>query len=242
MNCHSNIIISTGDFMNISNIIQRRQNGIWARGQGNHGNRRKGKYIEKGKKGFLSRPVVIISPNGSCKHMGSVGEAQVFLGLRNRQQVTRAIRKGYVKHGFRLIYEEDLSPRADYSFKTPELRDDNGRSLPEQLRLYRRRQELYMTDKQREERSRRARECAFRQANDPNNRWGKGGRSIPIYCVTNNKRYNSIKEASIDLCIPYNQIVLAMHRNGTAHGYKFYRQDAWDNAGRNIQKIISSKF
>ncbi len=222
--------------------IARRADGTWLPHQGNHGNRRAGNYYAKGRQGFLLRPVVIIKPTGEAIHLPSVVAAQKYLGLRNRQMVTRAIRNGYAKRGYKLMYREDFSPLADYSFRVSELRDDEGRATPAMMRRYRMMQEKNMTDEQRRKKSERSRRQSIEMAADPNSRWGKGfNRFHPIHCETNGKDYQSMKEASKDLGIPSSQISMAIKRCGTTHGYKFYDKALWDRIELRIKKIMGKE-
>ena len=219
----------------------RRKDGTFLPGSGNHGNRRHSDLIEKGKSGFQPSPVVLIKPSGEVLRLPSVVAAQKFLGLRNRQMVSRAIRGKYAKRGYKIMYEKDYSPLGDYSFRLSEMRDDEGYAKPELLRIYRKRQEQMMTDEQRRRRSERCREVSKRQAADPNSKWGKGTNYHPIHCETNGKDYASIKDAVEDLGIPSNQISLAISRNGTTHGYKFYDKASWDRTSARLNEILGRR-
>lgn len=215
--------------------IKRRKNGTFIPGtKGNNGNRRKGTYCAKGHQGFLSRPVVILYPDGSHRVMPSVAQTVKYLGWANRGMVTRAASKGYVKDGVKLMYEEDWSPLGDYHFRAnTQFRDRQGRATPEMMRYYRRLQEKNMTDEQRQKKKEQSRQIALKNLADPNNKFGKL-RAKPLYCLTNNTVYASAKQASEILGIPTNQIYQSMRSGMKCHGYKFYYKEIWDRAAQKL--------
>lgn len=219
-------------------VSKRKPDGTFMKGSGNHGNGRKFGLVEKGKKGFQPTPVILIRPDGHTIRMPSVVAAQKFLGLKNRDMISRAIRKGYAKRGYRLMYEKDFSPIGDYSFRLSTFRDEEGRATPALLRFRRMIQEKNMTPEQKRKRTERCRRQSLKMAADPNCRWGKGCKLHPIHCETNGKDYTSIKEASADLGIPSNQISLAIKRRGAAHGYKFYDKAVWDKVNERLSVLL----
>lgn len=219
----------------------RRPDGTFMKGAGNHGNRRHSDYIEKGKQGFQPSPVMLIKPSGEAIRLPSVVAAQKFLGLRNRQMISRAIRGRYAKHGYRIMYARDYSPYGDYSFRLNNVRDDEGYATPETLRIYRKMQEERMSDEDRKKRSERSRQQSRKMAADPNSKWGKGTNYRPVFCKTNGKEYPSVKDAAADVGLPPNQISAAIHRNGTVHGYKFYDKVLWDRINAKLDELMGRR-
>ena len=65
-------------------------------------------------------------------------------------------------------------------------------------------------------------EQSYKQAKDPNSNWGKG-RKQRIWCVNNNKEYDSITEAAHDLGLTTHQISVALYGGHKTKGYKFYK-------------------
>lgn len=211
----------------------RKADGTFAPHCGNHGNKRKDVLAVKGKQGFQKHPVVVIAPDGTATHLPGIAEATRFLKVKNRQMVTRAILGGYSKHGYKVMYEEDWSPFADYSFRPPMTRDDEGRMNRMGLKMARARQEHNMTDEQKRRRSEMFRELSIRMAHDPNSNWGKGNGRKPIHCVNNNKDYHSVAAAARDIGVRPSSISNALTKGFKVHGYKFYRKSAWDAANNN---------
>lgn len=207
---------------------KRRKDGTFLPGRkGSCGNLRKGTYYVKGHQGFLRRSIVILYPDGSHRIMPSVAQAAKYLRWANRQMVTRAATKGFVKDGVKLMYEEDWSPLGDYHFSATQSRDSQGRATPEMMRRLRRLQERNMTDEQRRKKKERARQIALKNIADPNNSFGRPP-AKPLYCLTNDTVYASTKQASETLGIPASLIYNAMSKGNKCHGYRFFYKEIWD--------------
>lgn len=86
-------------------------------------------YTKKGHRGFLPRPIIVLDQDGSIrKRYASVKECAVGLGLKDRHAVTTACNSmSRLCRGYKLMYEEDWSPVADYHYKRKSGRDINGR-------------------------------------------------------------------------------------------------------------------
>lgn len=68
----------------------------------------------------------------------------------------------------------------------------------------------------------KAREQSYHQTHDPCCNWGKG-RKQKVWCVNNNKEYDSITEAADELGLTQHQISDALYGGHKTKGYKFYR-------------------
>ncbi len=175
-----------------------------------------GRKIGKGHIGFQPRPVLALNPDGTiCKKFPSVGEAQKYFGLRDYHSIIQACQQKSFCRGYRLLYEEDYVPWADYHNKRPRSRDIYGRLLKGHHHVGFKKpspEKMHELSKRSSERSKRM--CA-----DPNSKWGKAHGKKPVMVVETGKIYPSIKDCALDLNIPANQISDALKRNGTVHGY-----------------------
>lgn len=175
-----------------------------------------GRRNGKGHQGFQPRPVIALNPDGTiCKKFPSVKAAQEYFGLRDRHSIILACQQKFFCRGYRLLYEEDYVPWADYHNKRPRSRDIYGRLLNGHHNVGFRKPSA---EKMREL-SKRSSELSKRMCADPNNLWGKSKGKKPVMVVETGKIYPSIKDCALDLNIPHNQISLAIKRNGTVHGY-----------------------
>ena len=176
-----------------------------------------GRKCRRGHQGFTSRPVVALNPDGAiCKKFPSVQAAQEYFGVRDRHSITAACQQKFFCRGYRLLYEEDYIPWADYRNKRPRSRDIYGRLL----KGHHNDGFKPMKPECRKKLNEMARNMAKRMSADPDSAFGKGHNPIPITVLNTGKNYPSIKDCALDLNIPANQISLAIKRNGTVHGYK----------------------
>ena len=175
-----------------------------------------GRKCGKGHQRFPPRPVIALNPDGTiCKKFQSVKAAQEYFGLSDRHSIIKACQQKFFCRGYRLLYEEDYVPWADYRNRRPRFRDIYGRLL----KGHHNTGFKALSPENRQKKVERARKRALKMQADPNSKFGKGGMPIPVECTDNGKSYQSIKDCALDLCIPANQISLAIRRNGTVHGY-----------------------
>lgn len=175
------------------------------------------------------RPIVAIRPDGHCRHFPTIASAARFLKLPYPAVITRAIRGHYAVRGYIFMDEEDWSPRGDYHFRQSAIRDWEGRVTTEARSEKIKRYFRSLTPEQRIKRFAYASECARKNAADPNCRFAKAHGCKAVYCYTNGKSYPSMTEAARELGIHTEDIFLAIRRNGTTKGYKFYLQSTWDS-------------
>lgn len=175
----------------------------------------------KGKRGYQPKPVVALNADGTIyQRFPSVKAAKEFFGLRDRHSITNACKQRFFCRGYRLMYEEEYIPWADYRNKRPRFRDIYGRLLKGHHNVMFRKPSA----EKRREQSKRASELSKRMSADPNNRWGKGNGLIPIICIETSERFPSVKECGKKLGIAPNQISAAITRRGTTHGYSFKKE------------------
>lgn len=175
-----------------------------------------GRKCGKGHHGFESRPVIALNPDGAIRNkFPSVKAAQEFFGLSDRHSVIKACQQKFFCRGYRLLYEEDYVPWADYRNRRPRFRDIYGRLL----KGHHNSGFKALSPEDRQRKSERTRKQALEMQLDPNSKFGKGGVPVPVECTDNGKNYQSIKDCALDLGIPCNQISMAIRRNGTVHGY-----------------------
>lgn len=186
----------------------------WNKGLKGAGGRKDGAV--KGKQGYQPKPVVALNADGKiCRRFPSVAAAKVFFGLRDRHSITEACKQRFFCRGYRLMYEEDYIPWADYRNKRPRFRDIYGRLLKGHCNaLFKK-----PSEEERMRRSERARELSKRLHSDPNSNFGKGSKPIPLICIETGERFPSFKDCSKKLGIPSSQISSAIKRHGTVHGY-----------------------
>ena len=67
-----------------------------------------------------------------------------------------------------------------------------------------------------------ARAQSFKLSRDPTSKWGKG-QPQRVWCVNNDKEYNSITEAANELGLTQHQISNALYCGGKTKGFKFYK-------------------
>lgn len=180
-----------------------------------------GRECRKGHQGFPPRPVIALNPDGTiCKKFPSVKAAQEFFGLSDRHSIIKACQQKYFCRGYRLLYEEDYVPWADYRNKRSRFRDIYGRLLKGHHNTgFRKPSAEKMQLK-----SKCASERAKRMYADPNSKWGKPSDMIPVICVETGERFPSIKDCAMKLGIAPNQISAAITRHGSTHGYTFKKE------------------
>lgn len=188
--------------------------------KGKQGTGRKGAAV-KGKQGYQPKPVVALNADGKIyRRFPSVAAAKVFFGLRDRHSITEACKQRFFCRGYRLMYEEDYIPWADYRNKRPRFRDIYGRLLKGHCNaLFKK-----PSEEERMRRSERARELSKRLHSDPNSNFGKGSKPIPLICIETGERFPSFKDCSEKLGIPSSQISSAIKRHGTVHGYTLIKE------------------
>ena len=180
-----------------------------------------GRECRKGHQGFPPRPVIALNPDGTiCKKFPSVKAAQEFFGLSDRHSIIKACQQKFFCRGYRLLYEEDYVPWADYRNTRSRFRDIYGRLLKGHHNSGFRKPSA--------EKLERKSKCASKRAKrmyaDPNSKWGKPNGMIPVICVETGERFPSIKDCAMKLGIAPNQISAAITRHGSTHGYTFKKE------------------
>lgn len=173
---------------------------------------------EKGKCGFQPREVVAIGEDGNIiRRYPSVEKAKEALNVRDRHTIIRACKQKNLCRGLRLMYVEDYIPWADYHYKRSKNRDIYGRLQPGHHENARHKpSEAALASKKR-----KARELSLKMAADPNNKWGKGNKAMPIYCVETKETFKSQTEAALHFGINSSQISAAITNHRRCHGYTF---------------------
>lgn len=180
-----------------------------------------GRKCGKGHQRFPRRPVIALNPDGTIyKKFPSVAEAQKYFRLGDRHSVTRACQQKYFCRGYRLLYEEDYVPWADYRNTRSRFRDIYGRLLKGHHNSGFRKPSAEKLERK----SKCASERAKRMYADPNSKWGKPNGMIPVICVETGERFPSIKDCAMKLGIAPNQISAAITRHGSTHGYTFKKE------------------
>lgn len=186
------------------------------RNKGTHRSSRKS-FVMKGHQGFITRPVIEVAQDGSVKRKyKSVGECVRVLGIKDRHNVSHAIKRGWLCAGRKLIYADEFVGWADYSWRPRRGRDERGRLVKghKLSSVYKRRP---LTPEERE----RRRLTARKMVEDPGCKFGKVNRTVPVVCVTTGERFGSVTDAGKRYGIPQGYISLALARRGTTKGLKF---------------------
>lgn len=71
--------------------------------------------------------MVLIRPDGSAEHIPSIQRTMDILGVTDRRTFQKIVRKRWIHNGFRVMYENDWSPTADYSFRFTTQEEENER-------------------------------------------------------------------------------------------------------------------
>lgn len=178
-------------------------------------------YAQKGRQGFLKRPIYDIAQDGSiARKFSSVSECQQALGIKSSRTISRAFSKNQLCAGHRLIYQDEWSPLGDYHWLPTPGRNKDGTFKKEHhlSRMFASRQNKETKEKIRQ----RARQRNIEMHANPKSKWGKLP-GIPILCITTGIQYKSFKEAAEQLGIPQNQISSAVARCGTVRKLKFIK-------------------
>lgn len=203
---------------------QRNGVGRWRKGftPWNKGKHTGGREAVKGRQGYPSRPVVVINYDGTVlKRFPSVKATQEYFGRKDRHSVIYACTRGTLCGGYRMMYEEDYVPWADYHYAKPRFYDSRGWLMKgHNYNSWK----MKLTPEGREKQRATARRTARRMVDDPNCRFGKVNHNKPIVCVSTGERFPSIKDCAIKLGIAPNQISAAITRRGTTHGYTFQKE------------------
>lgn len=176
-----------------------------------------------------ARPMVLIRPDGSAEHIPSIQRTMDILGVTDRRTFQKIVRKRWIHNGMRVIYEDDWSPTADYSFRfTTQEEENERRQRRADIQRRETRRAHYANDK-------RLRAYYVSQAKtkaaDPSCKFGKGSPLVPVYCLDDNTVYPSIKAAAEAIGCAKAQISQAMKRFGRVRGKKFVRYE-------NVKDII----
>lgn len=174
---------------------------------------------QKGHKGFLPRPVVVLNPDGSIfRRFPSVGATQNFFHLKRRSSVSSACQGKSFCRGYRMLYAEDYIPAADYHYTRRRFRDDHGHLLPgHQLALLRKEP----SEETKRQKSLRAAEIARRLAQNPSSRWGKGSPLKPVRCIETGEEFPSITAAADKLGASAAYLSFSIARGRKCHGLTF---------------------
>ena len=200
---------------------QRNGVGQWKKGltPWNKGKHTGGRMGTKGVQGYQSRPVVMINYDGSIlKRFPSVKATQEYFGRKDRHSVIYACTRGTLCGGYRMMYEEDYVPWADYRYAKPRFYDSRGWLMKGHNYNF---WKMKLTPEGREKQRATARRTARRLIDDPNNRFGKVNHEKTVVCVDTGEKFPSVTECAAHFRINRSQIGLAIKRNGTCHGYKF---------------------
>lgn len=185
--------------------------------KGKHTASRNDDFAVKGKQGFCCRPVLQIAQDGTIeKRYPSVAAAQKALGVSDRHSITAACQHKNFCRGRRLIYEDEYVGFADYSWRRGKYRDIYGRLQ----KGHHANSSFHYTKEGKARKSAASRALSLRMAADPNNAWGKGKKK-PVYCVTTDEYFHSLKDAAVKYGLSPNQVSMAISRKGSVHGYTF---------------------
>ena len=177
-------------------------------------------HTQKGHQGFLPREVLVINHDGSIKaEYPSVKSCASAMGVSDLHSIVHACQGKFLCRGFKIMYKEDWSPYGDYHYKPTRGRDIDGKLKKNHglSKMYRMRQSDETKQRMRE----KNRELGYRNAHDPNCKFGKP-KGKKVWCYTTDEHFCSVAEAARHFGIKPHYISSAIHRCGTTKKLKFY--------------------
>lgn len=167
------------------------------------------------------RAVVALNEDGSMAGwFESMALAKQKYGIP-RDAIWKSIKTGKSYKGFKWVDKETFDKHYKdctlhkLSYKRDHQRDSKGRWVKGHT-------PIRHTDETKKKLAAYAKTQSYKQAHDPHSKWGKGCKK-PVWCVNNDKVYESFTEAANDLGLTQHQISSAIYGGYKTKGYKFYK-------------------